>query len=256
MKPVKLIYTAFILVLGCCLLVSCGKDELTEPATVVCTFQVESQIPLGGALVFERIDLNLSRLDISGRRSGENDMFFSRKFDKLSGNFQLLQTEPSSTRLQIPQGTYESLVFYLTPNEEDYEFEYGSTGEDDETGDLAEYLLNAKPGVLVVARYTNGSVSFPVIISLNDDIRRFALEVSQAGLSTVVLRKEIVSQATVLIDPAYWFTAITTTMFENAVTFPLNGEDAVVISEDYNENLYNLIAGRLEGSASVTFEAL
>lgn len=233
---------------------SCTKDELAEPATITCEFLLQSDNVMEGKLTMDRLDLNLSKLDISGRRVNENDMFFTRKFNRETGHFKLLDAEVPSTVLQIPQGSYETLVFYVTVTEEEYEFEYGSSGDDDETGDLAEYIQKAKPGILVVGRYNNGTEDFPVIISLNDDIRKLALDASQNGLPSVVLQKEIPSRAVVTFDVSFWFTAITPAMMEAALTFPLNGENSVVISEDYNENIYNQIASRIQGSTTLVIE--
>lgn len=232
----------------------CSKDEFTEPATVTVEFQSTAATAMNGELVIERLDLNLAEIDISGRRTSEGDMFFTRKFSSETGHFALMDSEIQSTVLQIPQGSYQSLVFYTTVREEEYEFEYGSSdGEDDETGDLQEYILKAKPGLLVAARYSNGGDEFPVIVSLNDDIRRFAVEAFQNGGTTVLLQKEIPAQATFTLDPEYLFGSITETMLQSAVTFPLNGEDAVVISEEYNVSMYNQLANRMQGSVALLF---
>lgn len=243
------------LLLGFFLLSGCDKDELTEPATITCTFASQSQSAMGGMLNLERIDLNIAEFDISGRRTSEGDMFFTRGFNRQTGYFPLLDDVASSTVLQIPQGSYTTLVFYTTLREEDYEFEYGnSEGEDDETGDLATYIQQARPGLLIVARYTNGGTEFPVIISLNDDIRRFAVEVMQGGTNSVVLHKDVPAAATFSLDTEYLFATITTTALENALKFPLNSEQAVVISEEYNETIYNQLAGRMQGAVALTME--
>ena len=237
------------------MLASCGKDDLTEPATVTCQLETLSPTAMEGQLVIDRLDLNLSEIDISGRRTNENDMFFTRKLTSTTGRFELLGTETPSVILQIPQGSYQTLVFYLTLREEEYEFEYGSNdGEDDETGDLTEYIAKAKPGLLLVGRYTKGAVTFPVIVSLNDDIRRVAAEALQNGTPDVVLQKDVPVDAVCSIDPEYLFMSITSSMLESAITFPMGDEDAVVISEEYNENIYNQLAGRMQGAVALIIE--
>lgn len=234
-------------------LLSCEKDELTEPATVECQFSVETESAMNGLLTIERFDLNLSRLDISGRRTNENDMFFSRGFDAQTGHFQLSDAGIGSTTLQIPQGVYETLVFYLTVVEEEYEFEHDADDED-ETADLGEYIQKAKPGILLVGRYSSGSKEFPVIISMNEDVRRLALDAHQDGTSTITLKKGAPSLARISFDPAYWFTSITPDMLESATTYPLDGEEAVFIGSDYNGHIYDQIAGRIQGSATHNVE--
>jgi hypothetical protein len=109
---------------------------------------------MDGLLSIERFDLNLSKLDIGGRRTNENDMFFSRDFDLETGHFPFSDSGVRSMTLQIPQGVYETLVFYLSIVEEEYEFEHDAD-DDDETADLAEYIQKAKPGILVVASYSS-----------------------------------------------------------------------------------------------------
>ncbi len=235
------------------LLQSCEKDELTEPATVECQFTTSTETAMDGLLSIERFDLNLSKLDISGRRTNENDMFFSRDFDGETGHFQFSDIGVKSTTLQIPQGVYETLVFYLSIVEEEFEFEHDAD-DDDETADLAEYIQKAKPGILVVASYSSGDKELPVIISMNDDVRRLALDARQDGTSTVVLKKETPSVATISIDPAYWFTSITPAMIESATTFPLDNEEAVFISSEYNGPIYNQIVGRIQGSMTLNIE--
>lgn len=243
------------LLLGVILLSGCGKDELIEPATITCTFVSQSRSAMTGLLNLERIDLNIAEFDISGRRTSEGNMFFTRSFSKQTGYFPVLDDVSPSTILQIPQGSYSSLEFYTTLREEDYEFEYGnSEGEDDETGDLVEYIQQAKPGLLIVARYVNGATEFPVIISLNDDIRRFAVEATQGGTSSVVLHKDVPATATFTLDPEYLFSTISSAALEGALKFPLNAEQAVVVSEEYNETIYNQLAGRMQGAVALTVE--
>lgn len=240
---------------GFFMLSGCGKDELTEPATITCMFVAGTQSSMSGKLSLERIDLNIAEFDISGRRTSEGAIFFTRSFNTQTGYFPLLEDVSPSTILQIPQGSYTSLVFYTTLREEEYEFEYGSSaGEDDETGDLVEYMQQAKPGLLVVARYTNGGTEFPVIISLNDDIRRFAVEAMQGGTTSVVLHKDVAATATFALDTDYLFAALSTASLEGALKFPLNAEQAVVISEEYNETIYNQLAGRMQGAIALTVE--
>ncbi len=236
-------------------LIGCDKDDMTEPATVNCSVTTLSASAMEGQISIDRIDLNLSEIDISGRRTNGEDMFFTRTFNLQSGNFPLLDEVTPTTVFQIPQGAYESLVFYTTLREQDYEFEFGS-GEDenDETGDLAEYIQNAKAGLLIVGRYTNGEVEFPVVVALNDDLRRFAIEASQQSSPSVVLRRNSPSVGTLTVDPDYLFKFITSAMLENAIRFPLGDEQAVMISEDYNESIYNQLAGRMQGAVALTIE--
>jgi hypothetical protein len=89
---------------------------------------------------------------------------------------------------------------------------------------------------------------------MNDDVRRLALDARQDGTSTVVLKKETPSVATISIDPAYWFTSITPAMIESATTFPLDNEEAVFISSEYNGPIYNQIVGRIQGSMTLNIE--
>ena len=234
-------------------LLSCEKDELTEPATVECQFTTTTETAMDGLLSIERFDLNLAKLDISGRRTNENDMFFSRDFNEQTGHFQFSGIGARSTTLQIPQGVYETLVFYLSIAEEEFEFE-DDADDDDETSDLAEYIQKTKPGILIVARYSSAGNEFPVIISMNDDVRRLALDARQDGTSTVVLKKGTPSFATISIDPAYWFTSITSQMMESATTFPLDGEEAVFIGSEYNGPIYDQIVGRIQGSMTLNIE--
>lgn len=235
-------------------LVSCDKDELTEPATLYFRTTASTSAVMDGALVIDRLELNIAKLDISGRRVSENDMYFTRNLNKETGHFTLLPEISAAATLQIPQGAYQTLVFYTTLREEDYEFESGSTGDDDETGDLAEYLQKAKPGLLLTGRYTNANGSFPVVVSLNDDIRRFAIDATQNGMPEVTLQKEITSSATLMLDPNYLFVPITEANLLAARAFSLNGEQAVVISEEYNAALYSQLAGRIQGAVTLTIE--
>lgn len=210
---------------------------------------------MSGMLTLERLDLNLSEIDISGRRTSGGEIFFTRTFNKEKGFFPMLDNVPPTSVFQVPQGSYSSFVFYTTLREEDYEFELGSSdGEDDETNDLAEYVSKARPGLLIVARYVNGATEFPVIISLNDDISRFAVEATQGGTSSVVLYKDVPATATFTLDPEFLFATISTATLEAAVKFPLNAEQAVMISEDYNENMYNQLAGRMQGAVTLTVD--
>lgn len=243
-------FLVFLIILS-----GCGKDELTEPASVTCVFEATSATAMDDKLTIDRLDLNLAEIDISGRRTSEGDMFFTRKFNTDNGRFELFSDEVQSTLFQVPQGSYQSLVFYPTLREDEYEFEYGNNdGEEDETGDLEVYVARARPGLLIVGRYRDGVDDFPVIVSLNDDIRRFAVEAIQGGSTSVVLQKEIPARAVFSFDPQFLFTPVTGEMLRNAATFPLGSAQAVVISEDYNVQMYNLLASRIQGAVALTFE--
>lgn len=254
LKSIKYTASGVLLLLVQFFFAACDKDELTEPATLHLEAQATSTTAMDGLLVIDRLVLNISKLDVSGRRLAEGDMYFSRNLDAKSGNFEIWPEASAPTILQIPQGAYETLVFYTTLREEDYEFEYGSDDDDDETGDLQEYITYARPGLFLVGRYTHGAVTFPVVISLNDDIRRLAIDATQAGMPTVILQKEITALATLTLDPAYLFLSITSAQLEAAQAFPLENEQAVVISEEYNSTLYNQLAGRIQGAVTLTVE--
>lgn len=246
---------SFILLWSSVLLAGCDKDELTIPATITCKFISQSPSAMGGKLTVNRLDLSIAQTSISGKRTSGEDMFFIRSFNKQTGYFPLLAASAPATVLQVPQGSYNTIIFYTILREEDYVFESGnSEGEDEETSDLNEYVAKARPGLLIVARYANVNMEFPVIVSMNDNVRRFGVEALQNGTSGAVLYKDVPVQATFTLDPEYLFSSITPGAIEAAQKFPFNGEQAVMISAQYNTSLYNQLAGRIPEAVALTLE--
>ena len=69
----------------------------------------------------------------------------------------------------------------------------------------------------------------------------------------VILKKEAPTAAHIRLSPVYWFQAVPLSALEEAEVVLWNGEPTIVISEETNEELYDLIEERLEQGSEVVF---
>ncbi|MBT30519.1 MAG: hypothetical protein CMO01_12745 [Thalassobius sp.] len=235
------------------LLCACDKEDFTDPADLNCYFTLTADAPINGNLSVESVIINLSGIDINGDHTNENKTLrFERNFSGDDGQFSLIGSDASQpVNIQIPQGIYSSLQFDLNLREDEFEFELDAD-DDDETNNLTEYVQRANPGILLIGTYTSEGESLKIVFSVDDDLSRIRTNAEQNGESTIVLEKLTPSTATFNFDVDYWFGLVTNQMIQNAARLELDGEPAVFIYEDFNENLFSTVVSRIEASTQLT----
>ena len=232
MKKIILLFCIGLLIgLG-----SCDKDELKVPVKVyidfdMYTFVMEDEAKGDPVLTVDEGFLVISGIEIDGDRDEGEDYFFESVFDP--SLFVDLQTEIASQEVsyEFPQGIYKKIEFNLT------------------IGDEENDALSLR-GICHKAPLENVPLQFDYPIS----------EILQVGATNIdgkkeiVLTKEGITTATIILDVPNLFKLFNWGMIRQAELTTIDDEDVLVINNETNTNIFNILAIRLEQSMQVVFE--
>ncbi|XOV67881.1 MAG: hypothetical protein ACFHU9_01660 [Fluviicola sp.] len=210
---------------------SCKKNQLKKPTDVTFNIDINRNQSTDGKLVFIGGTINLASFSVKGTRQEGDPISFSNSF---SGGL-LLDFSSTGTISQldydIPQGIYTSLEV----NFETYEG----------PGDIT---------IVVNGIYTNnGGTDIPVIFEFMSS-ESFEIESEDdVNSGVVVLDKDTPANAIIKLDPIHWFDILSNNQMENATLTNVGGTMTLLINEDKNENLYDLLADRVDESTESVF---
>ncbi|XOV67544.1 MAG: hypothetical protein ACFHU9_18170 [Fluviicola sp.] len=210
---------------------SCKKNQLKQPTDVSFKMDINRNQSSDGKLVFTGGTINLESFSVSGTRQEGDPISFSNSFSGgLLVNFSPTGDIPQ-LNFEIPQGVYTSLEVSF----DTYEGPGGVT-------------------IMVNGIYTNnGSVDIPVIFEFMSS-ETFAIESEDdVNSGVVVLEKDKPVSSLIKLDPIHWFDILTNNQLENATLTNINGTPTILINADTNENLYDLMADRIDESAESVF---
>ena len=229
------------------LLLSCSKDELVQPVTVELLMEME---PAQKGQESSDIDVNggrflLSEIGFDGyRESGEN-YFFTKSFpDSLKISFSKEQAA-HVLNFQMPQGVYNRI---------DIKIEVPAGKEAAAAGDLID-RSKLKGGIELWGHWVNVhgvKIPFLFIYTAVDELKITAK--SASGSQQVVVKNKSKYQARLRFNPQQWMELINTRMLQSAKLSVVNGSPTVVISKSQNEQVYNLLANRIEQSSYLLIE--
>ena len=211
--------------------VSCKKNQLKKPTDVTFNIDINRNQSSDGKLVFTSGTINLSSFSVSGVRQEGDPVSFSNSF---SGGL-LLNFSSTGTIAQldydIPQGVYTSLEVSF----ETYE------GPGDVT-------------IVVNGTFTNNvGTDIPVTFEFMSS-ESFEIESEDAMNSgLVILDKDTPANALIKLDPIHWFDILSNNQLENATLTNVGGTMTLLINEEKNENLYDLLADRVDESTESVF---
>jgi hypothetical protein len=218
----KLILFLSVLVL----VVSCNKWK--QPTDTQFYVDINRTPTIGGQLTFTGGQMILSNFEFEGEREKGGDVSFITNYGSgLTIPFDLTNTNPE-LNFDIPQGVYNRIALVLTT---------GSSGE----------------VILVEGTYAyngGGTVPFRFIFA---DTEEFEIEAEDDDGGTIVLDKDAISPAKIVLDPTHWFAPVPSSFFENATLTDVNGVNTIVIDKNNNEDIYDIVLDRLEETAAVIF---
>jgi hypothetical protein len=239
MKPY--LYVVILVLMG---LTACEKDPLTLPSRVNLQFGMtprESGTGQTGGpetqttgqtspFVVNQGNLTVGDIAFEGRRRDASDVFFTAEFNPpiLSNLSQGTSNQPVS--FDIPQGVYQRIEMV---------FELGAPG----------HLPLELRGMASLGPLGNVPVLFQYH---HEEAVRVVAKASQG--QEIVLDREKPSTARVIIDADFLFRLVNTGMLLNADITSINGEAVILISNNTNNNIFNMVAARLSQSFQVVFE--
>jgi len=209
----------------------CKKNQLKKPTDVSFKMDINRNTSANGKLVFTSGTILLASFDVEGEREEGDPIAFTRSFS--SGLLVNFSPDNSISEIQydIPQGVYTSL---------DVNF----STFDDFGGNT----------IVVNGIYTNNaSNDIPVRYEfLSSEYFSISGE-DYSGSSSIVLDKDTPANTLIKLDPIHWFSIITTNMMENADLVNVGGIMTILINESVNDNIYDLIADRIDESTEAVF---
>jgi hypothetical protein len=223
MKCIKYIFISSLLIA-----ISCNKWK--KPSDIKFYVDIDKTSTLGGQLNFTGGTFVLEYFDFEGKRKQGDDVYFTKDFTNgLSIPFNGSQPV-SELEFMIPQGEYERI-------------DVGMRTFDD----------NNTICILVEGTYTyTGGGSIPFRFEFEDS-EQFKIRAENDNGGNIVLDKDVLSPAKIVLDPDHWFEVVPISYFENADTFNVNGTNTIVINKNDNDNIYNLVVDRIDETALIVF---
>lgn len=117
--------------------------------------------------------------------------------------------------------------------------------------DLQHFFQNARPGLIAIARYSEGGESVTMIFAVTKPLR-FTAEQEESKTPFVLQTR---SSARITLNPEKWFSDISDEVIKASQTQTFQDQEVLFIHHDYNTELYEKLLSRIQGSASVTFQS-
>jgi len=182
-------------------------------------------------LVFNEGFIILASFNFEGEREVGENVYFSEPFPN-GLNIYLNETnEAQELQFEIPQGIYNRIVI---------EF---------------EILNDFEQGSLVVEGIFTNSVSteIPIRFEFNSSEIWEIVAEDESGNNQIIINADEPVLAKIELDPIYWFQTVTNSMFENADRITLNDKSTILISKNFNEDIFVLVVDRFDESTRCIF---
>jgi hypothetical protein len=223
---------------------SCRKDELTLPAKVLLEFELipheedgadlksgpPSQVPFG-KMTIDQGKMIIGAIEFDGRREEGKDVFFVADLnqpvivDMNTGSFN------QALSFDIPQGVYNLVDFYFELENED------------------------EIPLVLEGKITRGPLSELLIRFEYDIPERFSVRAGSKGNSReIILRKDNLSKARIILDARYIFQFANLPLLRDASISTMDGKEVLLISSTTNVSIFNKMADRLEKSMKIIID--
>jgi len=213
------------------LLGSCKKNQLKKPTDVQVTMDINRSPNTEGTLEFNQGYIRIAEFTYEGTRQEGAPIELSTEFSSgLTINF-LSESFVSDLMADVPQGNYTDLKVRF------------DTFDDDDA-----------PTLEVSGTYTDGtSTTYPIIFQFMSSESFVIKGEDDDGQDIIVLDKDVSAFVNVQLDPVYWFDIVSANMLDNATKYEVNGQQTIVINEEQNEDIYDLLADRIDESPTAIF---
>ncbi|MEW6468339.1 MAG: hypothetical protein AB1458_05405 [Bacteroidota bacterium] len=211
------------------LIASCEK-KWKKPTDVSFGFQLNSNSG-SGLIKFTSGYILLDRIDFDGeRKQGSNNVDFSKDYDP---NVQIdLSTINLSSGIafDIPQGTYTRIDLNVRTEEQQ----------------------NSMPNLVIYGTYINTiNDTLAVQFEFNSGESFEITAQSSSGGNEIVLIEDQPSTTKIVFNPKYWFDVVPQSMLDSANITIVNGVQTIIVSENDNQDIYQLAADRIRDGNQV-----
>lgn len=229
-----------LLILGISTLIlstySCEKDDLTVPTRVDIAFSMDSftvngSTKSGSSFVIDEGTIVVESIDFDGRRDAGDDYFFTSEFETPLKSEMHNRLMNQYVSYDVPQGVYSRIEFNLS------------------LGDGNEDALCLK------GKYHRGPIDDVPIrfeYEYQEQIRIMAR--NRQNSEQIVLDSKSGVTADIIFDVPYLFKVVSMNMIHNAETVQIDGEEVILINNEFNTDIFYVLVARLDNSMRVIFE--
>ena len=202
---------------------ACNKvNQWKQPTKVCFNINIEEQSTAEGKLVFNAGYLIMESFSFDGKREEGSDVYFTKVYD-VSLNAMLGETVPKELTFDIPQGIYSSIEVEVVSK----------------SANLPNLVVN---GLFE----NNAGTKYPVRFEFNKT-KTFLIEGEDLvkNGNEISLEESLKTNATIWLNPAKWFEAVSAARLDKAAIVSINGEDTILINETINPQIYHVVVAAL-----------
>lgn len=241
------VYTLLVCAGLMALLAGCAKDETTRPASVNLEMELSPDHVAVGArtnakntIWIERAQYRISEMAFEGYRESGRDYFFNKDF----GDGLIVEVYAGLSSgifsFDMPRGVYERIGITLQLNRSN--------------GKSNTMAYNEQAAIIMRGYYLNNKEEeVPLIFVYDFDETLSQTAKSAGGSGNIAVGQGQNNVASISIDLSYWLQLINGRMLQGAKLTAVDGEPTIIISEDHNENIFNLLTTRIKNATQLTF---
>ncbi|NOY36028.1 MAG: hypothetical protein GXO83_00455 [Chlorobi bacterium] len=232
---------------------SCIKEEFTLPTRVQFLFELTPD-PAIDFLEFNGGDILIRNIEFEGYRQTGDDYFFTHRFTPPL-SVKISEFTGDSLTFDIPQGIYQKIkVRVKMKGEQENTSESGSEthGGKNHREESRDYPDdNPEPKDMAVmlsgSYHTLRGEKVPLVLVIdNESFEGDA--VNSSGTGEIVLTRDKDYEGIFTFDPGYAFQVISRKTLEDAERYSWKGVPTILISEETNDEIYELVLYRLQKS--------
>lgn len=204
---------------------ACSKvNQWKQPTEVSFNINVVEETIMDGALSFKEGYLDVESFKFDGKRVQGADVYFTKHYTEALKTL-FGATDVSDLEFDVPQGVYTGINL-----------------------EIISAVKNKKPNLVVNGFFKSETgQSYPVRFELNK-VENFSVvgEDLFENDTEVDLVQAIRTKASILLNPAKWFSVLTKGTLEQAERVSVEGINTILINNAVNGQLYEKIVAALE----------
>lgn len=224
LHPTKNILTACLFIAVA--LSSCANDELKEPAGVYFAFKLDREPPANPPVAFQSGTMDIESIAFIGDRESGDDIGFVSDFGTIVHADLATGNSDPVIMFDIPQGNYTQIRLTVDPDD-------------------------TKPDIVLMGNYVPAIIgpSIPVRLEIDIPAALNLTATTATGSNVIVLQKDSGATVEIFLNPSRWIADIPLLAFETAQLQDISGVPSILISKDFNTDIYSQLPALINASA-------